>query len=55
MCDLEKGWADKSRGGVQAGDRCEDRGEGKRTPGRTQDSHPPMREACVEGSDQSTP
>lgn len=54
MCDLGKGWADKSKRGVQAGDRCEERGEGQRTPGRTQDSHPTLREGYVEGSEWRT-
>lgn len=53
MCDLGKGWLDKSRRGVQDGDRCEERCEGQRTPGRGQDSHPTLREGHVEGSDQN--
>lgn len=54
VCDLGKGWTDKSRRGVWAGDRREERGAGQRTPGRTQDSHPTVREVRVEGSDWST-
>lgn len=53
VCDLGRGWVDKSRRGVQAGDRCEERCEGQRTLGRGQDSHPTLREGHVEGNDQN--